>query len=98
MTVSRVFKRDASVTQATRDRILKIADEIGYIFDSTAALEFELVSADAPPITMREGARRMAELWERVPDIDAVACVSDLSAFGALTECQRRGLRVPEDL
>ncbi len=22
-------------------------------------------------------------------------CVSDLSAFGALTECQRRGVRVP---
>jgi LacI family transcriptional regulator, gluconate utilization system Gnt-I transcriptional repressor len=27
-----------------------------------------------------------------------VICVSDLSAFGALTECQRRGIRVPEDI
>ena len=29
------------------------------------------------------------------PDVDAVVCVSDLSAFGALMECQRRGWSVP---
>ena len=28
----------------------------------------------------------------------AVICVSDLSAFGALTECQRRGVAVPGDI
>jgi LacI family gluconate utilization system Gnt-I transcriptional repressor len=27
-----------------------------------------------------------------------VICVSDLSAFGALTECQRRGIGVPDQL
>ena len=34
----------------------------------------------------------------RWPDTEVVICVSDLSAFGALMECQRRGLRVPQDL
>lgn len=54
-----------------------------------------LVAAGPPPISMREGAEAMAGLLARHPDTQAVICVSDLSAFGALTECQRRGIPVP---
>ncbi|MGB3876512.1 MAG: LacI family DNA-binding transcriptional regulator [Shinella zoogloeoides] len=55
-----------------------------------------LIDAGAPPISMREGANAMARLLTEYPDTEAVICVSDLSAFGALTECQRRGVAVPE--
>ena len=55
-----------------------------------------LIDAGAPPISMREGANAMARLLAEYPDTEAVVCVSDLSAFGALTECQRRGVPVPE--
>jgi LacI family gluconate utilization system Gnt-I transcriptional repressor len=54
-----------------------------------------LIAAGAPPISMREGAEAMGRLLDRLPDTQAVICVSDLSAFGALTECQRRGVDVP---
>ncbi|NEX46507.1 LacI family DNA-binding transcriptional regulator [Pseudotabrizicola algicola] len=54
-----------------------------------------LIAAGVPPISMREGAEAMARLLETLPDTEAVICVSDLSAFGALTECQRRGVDVP---
>ncbi len=54
-----------------------------------------LVATGAPPISMREGAEAMARLLETLPDTEAVICVSDLSAFGALSECQRRGIDVP---
>jgi LacI family gluconate utilization system Gnt-I transcriptional repressor len=54
-----------------------------------------LIDAGAPPISMREGANAMARLLSEFPDTQAVICVSDLSAFGALTECQRRGIAVP---
>jgi LacI family transcriptional regulator, gluconate utilization system Gnt-I transcriptional repressor len=54
-----------------------------------------LIAAGAPPISMREGAEAMGRLLEALPDTQAVICVSDLSAFGALTECQRRGVAVP---
>lgn len=54
-----------------------------------------LVAAGPPPISMREGARAMGSLIETMPDTEAVICVSDLSAFGALSECQRRGIAVP---
>ncbi|WP_377294784.1 LacI family DNA-binding transcriptional regulator [Rhizobium sp. SG2393] len=55
-----------------------------------------LIDAGVPPISMREGANAMARLLEDYPDTEAVICVSDLSAFGALTECQRRGIAVPD--
>jgi LacI family gluconate utilization system Gnt-I transcriptional repressor len=54
-----------------------------------------LIAVGAPPISMREGAEAMGRLLETMPDTQAVICVSDLSAFGALTECQRRGVDVP---
>jgi LacI family transcriptional regulator, gluconate utilization system Gnt-I transcriptional repressor len=55
-----------------------------------------VISFGQPPISMAQGAEAMAQLVQQWPDVDAVVCVSDLSAFGALTECQRRGWHVPE--
>lgn len=54
-----------------------------------------LIAAGVPPISMREGAEAMHRLLDTRPDTEAVICVSDLSAFGALTACQRRGVAVP---
>ena len=50
------------------------------------------------PITMSHGGPAMAAMLEQWPDIDAVMCVSDMSAFGAIMECHRRGLSVPTDV
>jgi LacI family gluconate utilization system Gnt-I transcriptional repressor len=57
-----------------------------------------LIAAGVPPISMRDGAQAMGRLLDTLPDTEAVICVSDLSAFGALTECQRRGIAVPDRL
>lgn len=57
-----------------------------------------LIGAGKPPISMREGATAMGRLLDTLPDTQAAICVSDLSAFGALSECQRRGVRVPGDI
>ncbi|MDR5825330.1 MULTISPECIES: LacI family DNA-binding transcriptional regulator [unclassified Caballeronia] len=50
------------------------------------------------PITMSHGGPAMAALLEAWPDTQAVMCVSDMSAFGAIMECHRRGLSVPDDV
>lgn len=55
-----------------------------------------LVAAGPPPISMREGADAMERMLDSNPDTEAVICVSDLSAFGALSACQRRGVSVPD--
>lgn len=57
-----------------------------------------LIAAGPPPISMREGANAMARLLRDFPDTEAAICVSDLSAFGALTECQRRQIAVPAQI
>ncbi len=55
-----------------------------------------LIAAGPPPISMREGADAMARLIELYPDTEAIVCVSDLAAYGALTECHRLGIAVPD--
>ncbi|MBV4451552.1 MULTISPECIES: LacI family DNA-binding transcriptional regulator [Pseudomonas] len=50
------------------------------------------------PITMSHGGESVKRLLDKWPDTDAVMCVSDLSAFGAIMECHRQGRRVPGDI
>jgi LacI family gluconate utilization system Gnt-I transcriptional repressor len=57
--------------------------------------EGRIVSSGAPPATMDQGGEALGLMLGRWPDTDAIVCVSDLSAFGALMECHRRGLSVP---
>lgn len=77
-------------TRGTDRRAGFIAAMQAHALDAT-----RLIAAGAPPISMREGAAAMGRLLGLFPDTQAVICVSDLSAFGALTECQRRGIAVP---
>lgn len=48
--------------------------------------------------TFQEGARAMGELLDGHADLEAVCCASDIFAIGGAMECQRRGLRLPDDL
>ncbi|MFF2774055.1 LacI family DNA-binding transcriptional regulator [Streptomyces sp. NPDC058052] len=48
--------------------------------------------------TAESGARTMAELLDRRPDVDGVFAANDLMASGALRVLRERGLRVPEDV
>lgn len=57
-----------------------------------------LIGGGLPPISMQKGAAAMCNLLDAMPDTEAVICVSDLSAFGALTECMRRGIAVPAQM
>jgi LacI family gluconate utilization system Gnt-I transcriptional repressor len=64
-----------------------------------AGLSDELVIRDGPtPFSFAEGAAALARLLARAADVTALFAVSDLSAVGALMECQRRGIGVPEPL
>ncbi|MFT7370517.1 MAG: LacI family gluconate utilization system Gnt-I transcriptional repressor [Alteromonas macleodii] len=57
-----------------------------------------LVGSGAPQRPMQKGANAMINLLAQFPDTDAVICVSDLVGFGALSECQRRGIIVPDQI
>lgn len=70
------------------------------------AFEQEMVARQMEPLVIVStratsvplGSELLAALIERHPDVDAVWCSSDNLALGALFECARRGIRVPEDL
>jgi LacI family gluconate utilization system Gnt-I transcriptional repressor len=57
-----------------------------------------ILSVGHAPVSMADGAQGVAQLMQRWPDVQALVCVSDPPAFGALMECQRRGWAVPERL
>jgi LacI family transcriptional regulator, gluconate utilization system Gnt-I transcriptional repressor len=54
-----------------------------------------IVTLGVPPVSMSHGAEALGLLLNQWPEVDAVLCVSDLSAFGAVSECLRRGVDVP---
>jgi LacI family gluconate utilization system Gnt-I transcriptional repressor len=56
------------------------------------------VAATPRASTTALGGELLRELLENVPGLEAVFTCNDDLALGALFECQRRGIRVPEDL
>jgi LacI family gluconate utilization system Gnt-I transcriptional repressor len=64
-----------------------------------AGLSSELVIREGEaPVSYDHGARTLGVLLERATDVEAVFAVSDISAVGALMECHRRHINVPDDL
>ncbi len=64
-----------------------------------AGLSDELIiREDETPVSFTQGARAMGTLLDRAPDVEAVFAVSDLSAVGAVMECNRRGVAVPDQV
>ncbi|MBA1146481.1 LacI family DNA-binding transcriptional regulator [Ectothiorhodospiraceae bacterium WFHF3C12] len=60
--------------------------------DTDARLEREA------KFSFHAGAERLVEMIAERPDVEAIFFANDILAIGALFECQRRGIRVPEDL
>ena len=57
-----------------------------------------LVASTPLASTVKTGGELLLEILEREPRLDAIFCCNDDLALGALFECQRRGIRVPEDI
>ena len=89
-------RRVGQISAPLDSRALKRID--GYL---QAVKEFAsepmAVSSDQPS-SVPSGGQLLIELMARWPAVTAVFCGNDNLALGALFECQRRGIRVPEDL
>jgi LacI family gluconate utilization system Gnt-I transcriptional repressor len=48
--------------------------------------------------TVHLGAELFNEVLAKTPNLEALFCCNDDLALGALFECQRRGIRVPDDI
>jgi LacI family gluconate utilization system Gnt-I transcriptional repressor len=76
------------------ERIKGLEDELRLNHLSTEAV---LRLGDAP-VSYEHGSTAGAELLEHYPSVEAVFCVSDLSAIGLMMECQRRGISIPDQV
>ena len=56
------------------------------------------IDAGPAPVSMRQGAAVVEATRDDIRAFDALVCVSDPVAFGALNACRRLGLRVPDDI
>lgn len=64
-----------------------------------AGLSTNLIRRDgAIPLSFAEGARIMGVLLDHAPDVQAVFAVSDLTAVGAMMECRRRRIAIPDQI
>lgn len=64
----------------------------------THGLKKHVVSMGKPPITIGHGGEAVVQLVDEWPEVQAVICVSDLSAFGIVMECKRRNWEIPKRL
>lgn len=94
---SRGYRKIGFIGGAT-NRDTRGADRrLGYVqaIEELGLCNPRIVTFGTPPISVGQGGNALAQMAEQYPDTDAILCVSDLSAFGALAECQRRGWPVP---
>lgn len=101
--IERGFKRIGALAAASdgnvidhrgEERVRGFEDEL-----SLSGLKTDLVLRHGhAPVSFAHGASAMKEMVRLTSDVEAIFAVSDLSAVGAIMECQRQGLRVPEDV
>lgn len=69
---------------------LQVAAEVGIDRDAVEVVE--------APYRMDSGEAALRVILDRRPDVTAVFCGSDILAVGAIKECRRRGIAIPNDL
>lgn len=57
-----------------------------------------VISVPDEHLTIAAGKTAIGLLLDKYPDTDAAICLTDRVAMGAMMECERRGIRVPEQL
>ena len=57
-----------------------------------------LVASSVHRSTVQLGGELLVQLLAAAPDVDAVFCCNDDLALGVLFACQRRNIRVPQDI
>lgn len=53
---------------------------------------------ETSPFSMEPGVNGLRHILNEWPDTQAIMCVSDPIAFGAITECRRLDIQVPDDI
>lgn len=79
-------------------RVQRRLDGYRAAMSDAALFDPQIIVTTAIPTSVTLGGTLLADLLAKAPDIDAVFCVNDDLALGALFECKRRHMAVPEQM
>ncbi len=98
--IARGYRRFAFIGGKTENDTRGVARRRGFVrkLEAAGLGPVHLVTLGKPPIEARHGAEGARMLLEMHPQTEAVMCVSDGAAFGAMSEFQRLGLSIPGDM
>ncbi len=95
--IERGYRRPAFLAAQLDPRMMKRRE--GFRKGLTeAGLDPDVETLLSTPTTVDMGAQLLSRILELNPDCDAVFCCNDDLALGALFECQRRGIKVPQQM
>ncbi|HAT31628.1 MAG TPA: transcriptional regulator [Janthinobacterium sp.] len=80
------------------ERVLKRAEGYRKAMDEAGLSDPRLEIMVGDPSTIALGAELLGRILASAPDCDAIFCCNDDLAHGAIYQCQRRGIAVPEQL
>ncbi|MEO7497658.1 MAG: LacI family DNA-binding transcriptional regulator [Massilia sp.] len=80
------------------ERTLRRAEGYRRAMHEAKAFDPRLEILVAEPSSIALGAELLGRMLARVPDCEAIFCTNDNLAHGAIYQCQRRGIAVPEQL
>jgi LacI family transcriptional regulator len=87
-------RRFGVITNPTRDND-RISSRVDGVLEACRHHQLQPPSILEVPYTVADGRIALRTMIERVPDVTAIACTTDLHAFGALAEARARGIAIP---
>jgi LacI family gluconate utilization system Gnt-I transcriptional repressor len=91
-------RRIAHIAARVDSRALRRMEGYQRAMDGAGIDTAGMIAATPLQSTAKRGAEMLGDLLSKLPKLEAIFCCNDDLALGALFECQRRGIRVPEDL
>lgn len=96
--VDKGYKRIGFMGAQLDERTIKRAEGYRKALEEAGLADPRLELMVADPSTIALGAELVGRMLSATPDLDAIFCCNDDLAHGAIYQCQRRGIRVPEQL
>lgn len=96
--IDRGYRRIAFIGAQLDERTLKRADGYRAALKEAGLYDASREVLVPDPSTIALGAELIGRLLAIAPDCDAVFCCNDDLAYGAIFQCQRRGIQVPRQL
>lgn len=92
------YRRIGFIAAQLDERTLKRADGYRHALQEAGMYDARREVLVSDPSTIALGAELVGRLMARSPDCDAVFCCNDDLAYGAIFQCQRRGIPIPQKL